>query len=78
MAERRLGVAIHGAGSVARAHVASWLKIPRAEIVSVSSRRLESAKRLVAEFQLDCAATDDYAAVLRDKRVDVVNISGVY
>ncbi|MGI6415041.1 MAG: Gfo/Idh/MocA family protein [Thermoguttaceae bacterium] len=76
MAERRLGVAIHGAGSVARAHVASWLKIPRAEIVSVSSRRLESAKRLVAEFQLDCAATDDYAAVLRDKRVDVVNISG--
>jgi len=76
MAERKLGVAIHGAGSVARAHVASWLKTPRAEIVSVSSRRLESAKNLAAEFQLDCAVTDDYQAVLRDKRVDVVNISG--
>ncbi len=58
------------------AHVASWLKTSRAEIVSVSSRRLESAKNLAAEFQLDCAVTDDYQAVLRDKRVDVVNISG--
>ena len=76
MAERKLGVAIHGAGSVARAHVASWLKCDRAEIVSVSSRRLESARKLADEFQLDCTVSDDFDAVLADGRVDIVNLSG--
>lgn len=76
MAERKLGVAIHGAGSVARAHAASWQKCDGAEIVSVSSRRRETAERFVAELGLDCRVTDDYDAVLQDERVDIVNLSG--
>lgn len=76
MTDRRLGVAIHGAGSVARAHAASWKKCDRAEIVSVSSRRKETAQKFVEDCGLNCTVTDDYDAVLRDDRVDIVNLSG--
>ncbi len=72
----KLGVAIHGAGNVARAHAASWRKNPHAEIVAVSSRRRETAQRLIDELGLNCAAGDDFDALLADPRVDVVNLSG--
>jgi len=76
MENGKLGVAIHGAGNVARAHAASWRKNPNAKIVSVSSRRRETARRLIDELGLDCPAGDDFDAVLADPRVDVVNLSG--
>ncbi|MBN2475719.1 MAG: Gfo/Idh/MocA family oxidoreductase [Pirellulales bacterium] len=76
MEDGKLGVAIHGVGNVAYAHAASWKKNPHAEIVSVSSRRKQSAQRLADEMGLECAVRNDYEAVLRDRRVDVVNISG--
>ena len=76
MEDDKLGVAIHGAGQVARAHAASWLKNPHTEIVSVSSRRKASAQRLVDQFDLDCPVRDSFDQVLDDDRVDVVNISG--
>jgi predicted dehydrogenase len=76
MTDRKLGVAIHGAGSVAYAHAASWRKNPQVEIVSVSSRSRASAQRLVDKLGLDCAVRDRYEDVLRDARVDIVNISG--
>ncbi|MGD0093331.1 MAG: Gfo/Idh/MocA family oxidoreductase [Planctomycetota bacterium] len=76
MINGKLGVAIHGAGWVAEAHTASWLKNPHAQIVSVSSRRRESAQRLVDKLKLDCAVGDNFEAVLADRRVDIVNISG--
>lgn len=76
MKNGKLGVAIHGAGNVARAHAASWKKNPRVEIVSVGSRRRETAQRLIDELGLGCPATDDFDAVLADPRVDVVNLSG--
>ncbi len=72
----KLGVAIHGAGKVAYAHAASWMKNPHCEIVSISSRRKETAQRLADELGIDCTVGDDYDRVLRDDRVDVVNISG--
>ena len=56
MSDKKLGVAIHGAGSVARAHVASWKKNADAEIVSVSSRRTETAQALVDELPEVAAA----------------------
>ncbi|GAF84006.1 unnamed protein product [marine sediment metagenome] len=71
-----LGVAIHGAGKVAYAHAASWMKNPHCRIVSVSSRRKSSAQRLVDELGINCAVRDDYREVLADDRVDVVNLSG--
>jgi len=76
MKDGKLGVAIHGAGQVAYAHAASWLKNPHVAIVSVTSRRKESAQRLVDKFGLDCTVGDDFDQVLADERVDVVNLSG--
>ena len=72
----KLGVAIHGAGWVGHAHVESWLKNPHVEIVSVSSRRRESAQRLVDKFGLACPVRDRYEEALADPRVDIVNLSG--
>jgi predicted dehydrogenase len=76
MIDGLLGVAVHGAGSVARAHVASWQRNPRVRIVSVSSARKESAAKLVREEGLDCEVRERFEDVLRDSRVDIVNISG--
>ena len=76
MSDRKLGVAIHGAGGVAQAHVASWLKCPQAEIVSISSRSKQSAQALADKFKLDCAVGDDFDAVLANDAVDIVNLSG--
>jgi predicted dehydrogenase len=76
MIDGKLGVAIHGVGQVAFAHAASWLKNPHARIVRVSSRNKASAQRLADKFNLDCTLGDDFGEVLRDDRVDIVNISG--
>ena len=76
MIDGKLGVAIHGVGQVAYAHATSWLKNPRARIVRVSSRCKESAQRLVAKLGLECNVGDDFGDILRDERVDIVNISG--
>ncbi len=74
--ERKLGVAIHGVGDVAQAHAASWLKNPHVEIVSVSSRNPASARTLAKKYNLNCTIAERYEDVLRDERVDIVNISG--
>jgi predicted dehydrogenase len=76
MIDGKLGVAIHGVGQVAYAHAASWLKNPQVRIVRVSSRRKESAQKLADKFGLQCTVGDRYDEVLRDDRVDIVNISG--
>jgi predicted dehydrogenase len=72
----KLGVALHGAGSVARAHADSWRRCPNAQIVSVSSRHTETAKRLASELRLECAVYDSLTAVLRDDRVQIVDLTG--
>lgn len=74
MTEERIGIAINGAGWVAHAHARSWLKNPRARIVSVSDVRRERAEQFVAEFGLDCAVRDGFEAVLEDPNVQVVDI----
>lgn len=76
MSDRKLGVAIHGAGSVACAHAASWQKNPYVDIVSVSSGTRASAQRFVEKLGLACPVRDRYEEVLRDARVDIVDISG--
>jgi len=76
MEDRKLGVAIHGAGSVARAHAASWNRCARAEIVSVSSRRRETAQQFADELAPKAAVTGDFDEVLHNPRVDIVNLSG--
>jgi len=76
MIDGKLGVAIHGVGQVAYAHAASWLKNPHARIVSVGSRRRESAEKLAARFNLDCSIHERFEDALADPRVDIVNLSG--
>jgi UDP-N-acetyl-2-amino-2-deoxyglucuronate dehydrogenase len=76
MENGKLGVAIHGAGWVASAHAASWKRNPHCRIVSVGSRRRESAEKLVRQFGLECSIHERFEDILRDPRVDIVNISG--
>jgi predicted dehydrogenase len=76
MVDGKLGVAIHGVGQVAFAHAASWLQNPHVKIVSVTSRRRQSAQRLADQFKLDCTVGDDFNKVIADDRVDIVNLSG--
>jgi predicted dehydrogenase len=73
--DRKLGIAIHGAGWVGHAHAASWLKNSQARIVSVSDADPQRAACFAADFRLDCAIRDDYQQVLDDPRVDVVDIT---
>ena len=76
MKDNQLGVAIHGVGQVAYAHAASWKKCPKTRIVSVSSRRRESAQALADKLGLDCPVRDSSDEVLADPEVDIVNLSG--
>ena len=76
MIDGKLGVAIDGAGQVAYAHAASWKKNPHAKIVSVGSRRRESAQKLVDALKLDCRVHDTFEQALADPEVDIVNLSG--
>jgi len=74
--DQPLGIAIHGVGSVAFAHAASWKRNPYCRIVSVGSRRRQSAQRLVDELHLDCAIHERFEDLLGNPAVQVVNISG--
>jgi len=76
MVEGKLGVAIHGAGWVAGAHGASWLKNPHVRIVSISDPRKERAHELVRRLGLGCTIRDNYDEVLADARTDVVDLCG--
>jgi len=75
MQDGKLGVAIHGAGWVAGAHAASWKKNPHVKVVSVSDLDKNRARRLTEVHGLDCAIRDDYEEVLRDDRLDIVDVT---
>jgi predicted dehydrogenase len=74
--DRKLGVAIHGAGWVAHAHAASWKKNPFVRIVSVTDIDRDRAERFAAELGLDCRVGDRFEDVLRDGDVDIVDVTG--
>ncbi len=76
MQDGKLGVAVHGAGWVAGAHVASWLKNPRVAVVSISDIDRSRARGLAERYGLDCVVRDDYAQVLADGSVDIVDVTG--
>lgn len=76
MQNEKLGVAIHGAGWVAGAHGASWVKSQHTRIVSISDVDRSRAESLARRLGVECAIRDCYAEVLRDERVDVVDITG--
>ena len=76
MRDGELGVAIHGAGWVAGAHVASWLKNSDVAIVSISDIERDRARQLAERYDLHCAVRDDYGEVLSDATVDIVDVTG--
>ncbi len=76
MEDAKLGVAIHGAGWVASAHAASWLKNPHARIVSISDPHLERARDLASRLSITCRLGTDYQAVLDNPEVHVVDLCG--
>jgi predicted dehydrogenase len=49
---QKLGVLIHGAGWVAGEHIKAFQNNPHTEIVAISSRRLESVEKKIAEYNL--------------------------
>ncbi|MCP4640264.1 MAG: Gfo/Idh/MocA family oxidoreductase, partial [bacterium] len=76
MRDGKLGVAVHGAGWVAGAHVASWLKNPDVAVVSISDIKRDRARDMAERHGLDCAVRDDYGEVLSDTAVDIIDVTG--
>jgi predicted dehydrogenase len=73
--KKTYGVLIHGAGWVSTQHVAAFRNNPATQIVALSSRKLESARRRGAEAGLaDVACYDDFELALRQSDVDIVSI----
>lgn len=75
MSRQTLGVLVHGAGWVSAQHVAAWTHHPDTQVVAVSSRHLDSARRRAAQCGLeDVGLYDDFERALRHPGVDVVSI----
>ena len=69
------GVAVHGAGWVAGAHVAAWQADRRARVVAVSSRREASARAVAQAAGLDSAfISTDLAEVLARDDVQILSV----
>ena len=76
MIDGKLGVAIHGAGQGGHPHAASWRREPaRKDRLGFQPSPREHC-RLAEKFDLDCAIYDSFHEILRDDRVDIVNLSG--
>jgi predicted dehydrogenase len=72
MSELRVGVV--GLGWVAGAHIEAFKGVKGARVTAVCSRRSWDAKALEKTYGLPLKAYTDYAAMLRDPEVDVVDI----
>lgn len=75
MNDKKLGVLVHGAGWVAGEHIKAFKSNPYAEVVAISSRKLESCQRKAAEAGLEgVACYTDYEKALAHEGVDIVSI----
>src|SRR5262249_13258904 len=54
-ANRKLGVAIQGAGNVSTEHIRAYQRNPHTEVVAIGSRREEGARAKAVQMGLDCA-----------------------
>ena len=75
MAEKQLGVLVHGAGWVSTQHIAAFDANPHTRIAAISSRKLESAKKRGEEAGLtDIGYYDDFEKALAHDGVDIVSV----
>ncbi|NSW58447.1 MAG: Gfo/Idh/MocA family oxidoreductase [Armatimonadetes bacterium] len=71
----RLGIAINASGWVSVEYAKAITRNPRAQLVGITSRNPDNARRFVAELGLDCTVFPNYEALLADSRVDAVAIT---
>ena len=74
MADRKLRVALAGAGNISEFHLAAWRCRDDAEVVSVCDPELARAARRAREFSIG-ATFADYGAMLAAARPDAVDIA---
>ena len=75
MAEKKLGVLVHGAGWVSTQHIKAFATNPHTEVVAISSRKLESCRMRAAEAGLEGVGLyDDYEAALAHEGVEIVSV----
>ena len=75
MAEKKLGVLVHGAGWVSTQHIKAFAANPHTEVIAISSRRLESCRVRAEEAGLEgIGFYDDYEAALKHEGVDIVSV----
>ncbi len=75
MSRKALGVLVHGAGWVSAQHIAAWTHHPGTQVVAISSRSLDSARKRAAEFDLqDVGLYDNLQQALQHPGIDVVSI----
>lgn len=73
--EKKLGVGVIGLGWVAGEHLKAWKQNPHTEVVALSSHSRENAANVQREHELSGARIyTDWADLIRDQRVDVVDI----
>jgi hypothetical protein len=57
---KKLGVLIHGAGWISTQHIEAFKKNPHAQVVAISSRTVESARRRATAAGLGVPCFGDY------------------
>lgn len=73
MAEKKLGVLVHGAGWVSGEHIRAFNANPHTEVVAISSRKLASCQKRAEESGLkNVEFYTDYAKALTHEGVDIV------
>lgn len=75
MAEKQLGVLVHGAGWVSGEHIRAFEGNPHTRVVALSSRRMESVEKRAAEAGLgDIGKYTDLDRALDHPGVDIVSV----
>ncbi|MEM3112681.1 MAG: Gfo/Idh/MocA family oxidoreductase [Candidatus Anstonellales archaeon] len=74
MRNKRLRVAIAGAGMVTRHHLIAWSRLPQIEIVAIFNRTLEKAYTRAKEFGIP-KVYSNLEEMLRNEKPDVLDIA---
>ena len=74
MSDRKIKVAVAGAGMVADHHFPAWQKLPQVELVAVFSRQRDKAESRAKKYNIAAAYTD-FQQMLEQEKPDAVDIA---
>jgi predicted dehydrogenase len=75
MTDKTYGVLVHGAGWVSTQHLAAYVANPHTEVLAVSSRSVQSARRQASAAGIhDAAIYDDLTKALQHPGIEIVSI----